>query len=427
VHELEPMELVTADGDKLLDPEDPEFYAALSEVMTKLGADLSWRKWFTEQVLRPKWGKMQPLYNRAFQQYYNGLEASDFRTLESYLRSVAQNHGQRVASLQIPPLESNRADVNVSQGFPQAMNVVFGILRAAIPVKKLPTFTPLQLRAQVLADLQNQMHGEKSKAQKWLEAMEYHPEMDIFCHPLVPLAEGNKQFYALLPWLFCPVPLCSEQWNGELFFRGPRSKWKEAISEWYGDGFRDYVADVLRGIGTVPLIEREISRTEFGDQLTPWLKRLPLPRKEKFTPDIILQKGDTALVISCKAEDLYFDYWLLHNYLFMPASKVREAINKNVIALKEVNLWGECIARMHSVRQRLDIHAKKILPVLVTSRKEPVGSPVLRRYFSEKEATPAVPAVTTDELKEFVISGPNVSLLPLPHPPQIFTVDDYTV
>ncbi|MCL0075305.1 hypothetical protein M1O17_00210 [Dehalococcoidia bacterium] len=425
VHRLAPMQFVIADGDRFLDPEPPEFYEALSEVMTKLGADQGWRKWFTEQILHPRWEKIEPLYNQAFQQYY-GLHASDFVTLEAYFRSVAQSHSEMVTSLQIPRLESNKLDIDLSMGFPQAMNIVLGILQGAMPAKKMPRFTPLALREQVLADLQSEMRNGKEKAQKWLEVLEYHPGRDIFRHPIIPLIENGQWIYSLFPWAFYPAQICSEQWDGELFLLPkPRSKWAKTIGQWYGDGFRDYVVEMLRAIGIVDLfIERGISRTEFGDQLARWLKRLPKINKKvhknEFRPDIILQKGDMALVISCKAEDLYFDYWLLHNYLFMPASKIKEAIKRDIIALREVSVWGECIASMERIQQRLGLQVKRILPILVTARKEPLGSPVLRRHLAQRQAIPRVPAVTTDELKQFITSGLDMSVLPLPDPPQLF-------
>jgi hypothetical protein len=429
-HRLVPMQFVIADGDRLLDPEQPEFYVALTEVMTKLGADLGWRKWFTEQIHHPRWGQIEPLYNQAFQQYYE-LQASDFVTLEAYFRSVAQSHSERVTLLQIPQLESNKLNIDLPMGFPQAMNIVLGILQGAMPAEKIPRFTPLALREQVLADLQSKMRNGKEKAQKWLEVFEYHPGRDILRHPIIPLIENGQRIYALLPWAFYPAQICGEQWDGELFFklRKPQNKWAKTIGQWYGDGFRKYVVETLRAIGIVDLfIERRISRTEFGDQLAPWLKRLSKinnkVHKNEFRPDIILQKGDMALVISCKAEDLYFDYWLLHNYLSMPASKIRETIEKNISALKEVSVWGECIASTESIQQHLGICAKRVLPILVTSRKEPVGSPALRRYLAQREAIPAVPAVTVDELREFITSGFDESLLPLPHYPQHFIVDD---
>lgn len=184
---------------------------------------------------------------------------------------------------------------------------------------------------------------------------------------------------------------------------------------------------MLQAIGIADLlIDREISITEFGDQLTPWLRRLPKVHKGAFRPDIIFQKNDMAFVISCKAEDLYFDYWLLRNYLFMPASKMRRTIEKDIASIREVSIWGECIASTKSIRQRLGIQAKSILPILATSRKEPLGSPVLRRYLARKEVIPAVPTVTADELKGFITSGFDISVLPLPHPPQVFTVDNCT-
>ena len=411
VHEVEPMEFVIVDGDKLLDPEQPEFYLACSEVMTKLGPDLGWHKYFTEQILRPGWERIRPLYAQAFRQYYR-LEASDFATLEAYFQGVAQSHSQRVASLQIPPLESNRPDINVSQGFPQAMNIVFGILQGAMPVEKPPRFTPLALREQALADLQSQMHCEKDKAQKWLEALEYHPGKDVFRHPIIPLTEGNQQFYALLPWAFYPAQICGEQWEGELFFlQKPRSKWRKTIGEWYGNGFRDYVVKILREIGVVNLsIEEKISVEEFGSELSTWLNRLPENRKGGFSIDIVARKEKTALLISCKAPDLYFDYWLFRNYLFMPAKVIRDTIKTDIAYLREIGIEAECIVSMESIRQRLEIQTKRILPILVTSRKEPLGSSIMRTHLAQREAIPTVPALTTDELREFIPSGCDTQL-----------------
>lgn len=425
VHRVEPMKSVVAEGNKLLDPEEPEFYAALTEMMSRLGADLDWSGYFRKQILRPRLDKWQLLHSQAFRQYYE-LEASDFATLEAYFEGVAQSHSQRVASLGVPALASNRPDIGVSQGFPQAMNVVFGILQGAIPVKESPRFTPLALREQVLADLHSEMGGEREKSQKWLKALEYHPGKDIFRHPIIPLIENGRQIYTLLPWIFYPAHRCGEQWDGELFFMlpKPQNKWAKAIGQWYGDGFRDYVVEMLRAMGIVDLIERGISRAKFGDQLTPWLRKLPKVHKDEFRPDIIFQKGDMALIISCKAEDLYFDYWLLHNYLFLPASKIRETIERDMAALREVSVWGECIASMDSIRHWLGIHEKKILPILVTARKEPLGSPALRKYLAHRETIPRVPAVTAGELRQFIASGFDLSLFPIPHPPELFTVDD---
>jgi hypothetical protein len=75
-----------------------------------------------------------------------------------------------------------------------------------------------------------------------------------------------------------------------------------------------------------------------------------------------------------------------------------------------------------SIRQRLGIKANKVLPILVTSRKEPLGSPIFRKYIAQTEIFPAVPAVTVDELKQLVISGFDTSVLPLPYHPQLLTV-----
>lgn len=426
VHRVEPMEFVIADGDRLLDPEQPEFYAALSEVMAKLGPDLTWRKYFTEQILLPRLCEEQPLYEQAFRQYYR-LEASDFATLKAYFQNVAQNHSEKVASLQIPPLDSNRLDISVSQGFREAINIVFGILQGMMPVEEPPRFTPLAFREHVLADLQSQMHDEKDKAEKWLEALEYHPGIDILRHPLIPLTEGNRQVYALFPWALYPAQICGEQWDGELFLlQKPRSEWAETIGEWYGNGFRDYVVKMLQETGVVDLSrEQEISVAEFGDELSTWLNQLPqLPNKRKggFSIDIVFQKEEATLLVSCKAPDLYFDYWLLRNYLFMPAKVIRDAIKTDIAHLKEISIEGECIASMEAIRQRLGIQVKRILPILVTSRKEPLGSPILRTYLAQREAIPTVPSVTVDELREFIISGFDASVLPLPFPPRVLHI-----
>jgi len=110
----------------------------------------------------------------------------------------------------------------------------------------------------------------------------------------------------------------------------------------------------------------------------------------------------------------------------MPASKIRETISKNIAALKEISIEGECIASMDSIRQRLGIKVKKVLPILVTSRKEPLGSPLLRRYLEEREAIPGVPTVTVEELREFIRLGFDISVLPLPNPPQFFDASGHT-
>jgi len=267
-----------------------------------------------------------------------------------------------------------------------------------------------------LADLQSQMHCEKDKAQKWLEALEYHPRKDVFRHPIISLTEGNQQFYALLPWAFYPARVCGEQWDGELFLlQKPQSKWAETIGEWYGNGFRDYVVKMLRGIGVVNLsIEEEISVEEFGSELSTWLNRLPKTRPKRrkggFSIDIIARTEKTALLISCKAPDLYFDYWLFRSCLFMPAKVIRDTIKTDIAYLREIGIEAECIASMESIRQRLEIQTKRILPILVTSRKEPLGSSKLRTHLAQREAIPAIPALTTDELREFILSGCDTQL-----------------
>jgi hypothetical protein len=89
--------------------------------------------------------------------------------------------------------------------------------------------------------------------------------------------------------------------------------------------------------------------------------------------------------------------------LFFPVEEFEKRCLKNIEDMNEINIETECVRenlQLFDKQRRKIIQGKTLLPIMVTSRTQPMAIPRIRRYYSELQSIPDVRLFTTNEFVE---------------------------
>jgi hypothetical protein len=262
--------------------------------------------------------------------------------------------------------------------------------------RRLPTL-PLKSRWEVQQGFVKNM--DKKRATIWLKELEYKPGRSLFKSPLIPLVVSGKNVYYIAVWAFKPSNHFFNYWVSEVLTqRGLKSA--DVWGQKYGDAFQRYLGFKLKQADTGALDLGSL--TVMGDhhpEIIPWLNKL---KKLGFQVDRVVVKGGEVYLVSCKA-DFVLDRKLSVRDLFFPAKELERRCFKNIKDMNEINTEAECVRNNLQVfddyRREL-VKRKTIVPIVVTSRIQPMAIPQIRNYYSKFESVPDVTLFTTAEFVE---------------------------
>lgn len=353
-------EIIIEDGE-IKDIEDPMLYEVLGKWINISSSDPEWGQWYFTNNPEELQQAGKSLEKEFKDRYW--LEFNDLKVIGEYFEQVSNRHLNDISTMIMP------------DGIFPFLYIERGIL-----LKNLS------------------MAVGKERAEKWIEVLEYKPFGDFRKCPLIPLKWNGKKIYALIYWIFTPSNAFFDAWTSPLMLGNTKTAGKMGQS--YGDAFELYVDEKLRNANIKNLKnlgKRKIKSSNFPG-IKPCLDRLP-KQKEGFEVDRILIKEDLCFIISCKARDFAFQRKIRGRNFFFPLSEINRQISQNEMDLKEICIESECIAVNPKVRNGIGLKKQKyIVPVLLTSRVEPLGTKDVKEYFLKDEELKRIPVITVTEL-----------------------------
>lgn len=356
ITQSEDIQKIIIENGEIKDLEDPKLYEILGKWIDKSSSDPEWTNWYSTHYPadRHKAGKF---LEKEFKEMY-GLELQDLEIIYKYFEQVSKQCIYSLSTISLPFIHIER--------------------------KKL------------FKDL-SKIIG-KYKAKKWIEVIEYRPWGDFRKRPLISLKSNGKRIYALIYWIFTPSNAFFEAWTCSLMLGGAKTAGKMRQS--YGKVFQLYVDEKLKNAEIMGLKNhggRLIKASDFPE-IRPWLDRLP-KQTEAFQVDKILTKEDLCFVVSCKARDFAFQRKIMGRNFFFPLSEMKEQITQNEEDLNEIYVEAECIAVNPKIIDWIGLKKPKyVVPILLTSRIEPLGIKDVKEYFLKNEEIKKVPVITITEL-----------------------------
>ena len=354
-------EIVIENG-KIKDLEDPKLYEAVGKWIDISSSDPEWVDWYftNHPADRQKAGKF---LKNEFEEVY-GLELRDLINIDEYLGRVSDQRIKSISTVTIP----------------QDMYLFLHIKR-----KRL------------FHEFSKNM--SKDKAKGWIEVLEYIPWADLRKQPLVPLKANGKKIYTMMYWFFAPSNKFFDAWISPLMLGDTKTAGKMRQS--YGRVFELYVDEKLKNAKVMGFKNHGGRKIKSSDspEIRPYLDRLP-KQTQGFQVDKILTKEDIAFVVSCKARDFAFQRKIGKRDFFIPLSETKEQISRNEEDLKEIYIEAECIAANPAIIKGDDIELKNqkyIVPILLTSRIEPLGVENVKGFFLEDEEIKKIPVTTIPE------------------------------
>lgn len=334
------------------DTREKGFYEAAQMWIDKASAEPDWENWYFDNYCQDG-QSVQPLLEYELRSLYN-LELNDLKNISNYFEALSGDYISR----------------------------------------RLPTL-PLKSRWEVQQAFVKNM--DKKRATLWLKELEYKPGRSLFKSPLIPLVVSGKNVYYIAVWAFKPSNHFFNYWISEVLTqRG--SKAADVWGQKYGDAFQRYLSFKLKeaDIGAMDLGSLAVT-DERHPEVIPWLNKL---KKQGFQIDRVVVKGDKVYLVSCKA-DFVLDRKLSVRDLFFPAKELERRCFKNIEDMNEIYVEAECARnnlQMFDKHRREVIEGKAILPIMVTSRTQPMAIPRIRSYYSKFKSIPDVTLFTAIEL-----------------------------
>ena len=176
-----------------------------------------------------------------------------------------------------------------------------------------------------------------------------------------------------------------------------RGKWAEG----YGRVFRLYVEDKVRK-ANLPVKNHGGRKIEISKHpgIEPWLNKLK--KERRFQVDRFIQREDLLFVISCKARDFLYDRKIRRRDFFFSIRAVEARIRQDIEDMGEIFIETDCIASCDRVRKDLELDGSMFVPIVLTSRLEPMGVKEVRDYYSDKLKFPDVPMLMIEDFIEIL-------------------------
>lgn len=366
---------IVIENGKIKDSEDPKLYEILGKWIDISSSDPEWNNWYSTNYPadRQKAGKF---LEKEFKEVY-GLEFQDLIKIDRYFGDVSDQEVKNISTTTIP--------------------------KDAFPLLHIE-------RKGLLRDFSEIM--SEDKANKWIEVLEYRSWADLRKQPLIPLKANGKKIYTMMYWFFAPSNMFFSAWADPIMLSDSRTAGKMRQS--YGRFFEVYVDEKLKNAKIMGLKNHggRLIKSSDSPEIGPYLDRLPEQTKG-FQVDKVLTKEDLAFVVSCKARDFAFQRKIGKRDFFFPLSETKEQISRNEKDLKEIYIEAECIATNPEIIKGDEIELKNqeyIVPILLTSRTEPLSIKDIKEYFLEDEEIKKIPVMTIPEFMN-LLREPTTSII----------------
>jgi len=342
----ENIEKIAIENGKINDLKDPRLYEIFDKWAENSNIDPEWINWyFTNYPTdRQKAGKF---LEKEFKEKYE-MEIQDLIKIDSYFEQVSKQHIERSSTL--ATLKN--------------------------PVKFL------HIERKILLEY---FPMDKDVGEKWIGVLEYKPWGDFRKSPLIPLKFNEKKIYTLMQWIFTPSNLFFDAWVTPFMLGNTKVAGKMRQS--YGKCFQLFIDQKLKNANIKNLEALGGRLVKFSDfpEIRTNLTELN-KQTEGFQVDMILTKEDLAFIVSCKARDFTFQRKIVGRNFFVPFSEINQIIIQGKEDLKEIYVEAECIAVNPKIREWIGLRKQKyIVPVLLTSRTEPLGVKDVKEYFLNDE------------------------------------------
>ncbi len=166
----------------------------------------------------------------------------------------------------------------------------------------------------------------------------------------------------------------------------------------YGECFNDFVK---QRIETQTNLNVDFTEIDFQGIDEESIEKLKYYRRERIKIDILASNKDTLYVISCKAHDFFIDIELEANLMFIPYSDFYKRVLDNKADRIEVLEWADIVSSSETRLKQLGLEGKMILPVLVTSQREPLQLDTVKEWFSEFEELPNCLQLSIEDFEQF--------------------------
>lgn len=367
VQERYGLKRVRVEEDKIEDLRDKAFYEAMRRWVETAGSGPDWVNFYYTNYPkhRIKTGK---LIESEFKATYN-LELEDLTKIDRYFQNICENHLKAIREVSFPK-----------------------------------TFPFLHIKKKKLLKDFAQFMNE-SEAKRWMKMLEYRAGGDLVKHPLIPLKLHGKKIYTLMHWIFVPSDSFWGAWVCDLLLESRESSAVGKWSEGYGKIFEKYLDKKLeksnlqiRNTG-----ECRIRVTKYPEIPISFVSRLGT----YFEIDRILIKDKFCFLISCKAHDFLYDRKIQARDFFFPVEEIEKKVGQNIDDMNKIYLKVECIATNSRILRDLGIEEKILIPIVLTSRTEPMGVEEIREYYRKFLQFPEVSTLTVQRFFEFLKNLPN--------------------
>ncbi|MBI4258106.1 MAG: hypothetical protein HY619_04050 [Thaumarchaeota archaeon] len=355
------LEKVRINGEMVDDFAGEAYHKAMQRYADDAGSDQGWSIWYFANYPehRIRVGRLLGTeFKRAF-----GLEIADAGGISGYLERLARQHLDQV-----------------SKGGP------------------VGDYPFLSIRRELLLE-EFRSHTTHEAAIKWIQELEYRPNRDFNRSPLIPLVANSRPIYTLALWVLYPSHTFFGAWLKEMFNLIQGSK---AFGDWsrgYGELFEKYLDHLLGSSGLRLEVKRnlKVSVRDYPE-IIPIISRAG--KKEGFELDRLMIKDDTAYVVSCKARDFLYDQKLTGRDFFFPSKEIERRVTQNLVDMEEVKAEVECIESSPRLKSSLELNGKELVPIVVTSRKEPLSFYEVRGYYKSLTHVPNVRIVNASTFIE---------------------------
>ena len=367
VQEKDGLKRVRVEENKIEDLRDKVFYEAMRRWVETAGSDPDWVNFYYTKYPkhRIETGK---LIESEFKATYN-LELEDLTKIDRYFQNICKNHLKAIREV----------------SFPNTFPFLY------IKKKKL------------LKDFVQFMN--ESEAKRWMKMLEYRAGGDLTKHPLVPLKLHGKKIYTLTHWIFVPSDSFWDAWVCDLLLESRESSAVGKWSEGYGKIFEKYLDKKLEksNLRIMNTGKCRIRVTRYPEIPISFASRLGT----YFEIDRILIKDKFCLLISCKAHDFLFDRKIQARDFFFPVEEMEKKVGQIINDMNKIYLKADCIATNSRILRDLGIEGKILIPIVLTSRTEPMGVEEVREYYGPFLQFPEVLTLTVQCFLEFLKNLPN--------------------
>lgn len=345
---------------ELQDEDSIAFYQALESWVNIVGVDSDWINWYFGRF-QEKRAKVGNLLQKEFEKIY-GLKLDDLTCISDYFRRVSEDH-----------LKTTKWSVGS---------------------------TPFLYMKRKMLQRDFASHMTQRDTQAWFRLLEYRPGKDLLKAPLIPVNVRGVKAYTLMTWVFTPSNHFWSAWITDLLLENQNLSARGKWADQYGRAFERYLDEKLveTRLPIKNLGSRKISVVDYPE-IQPWLDKLQ--RKAGFEVDRLIRCYNTVYVVSCKARDFLYDRKATRRDLFFPKKELEARVKQNLKDMTEIRNEASCIESSLDIRKAFQILGARIVPILLTSMREPLSISEVRLYYSKRRGV-KIPKVHILTIPQFI-------------------------